>query len=105
MANCPCCGQETKAIDLVTLAKIVSPTMGEMVDLLASQPGQFFTREQIARHIWRRTPEGGPEFLSSTVANMVNYNKRRLHALGWDIEGRLGSHGGYRLVMRSEAVA
>lgn len=105
MTSCPCCGQPTQAIDLATLAKVVSPTMGEMVDLLSSKPGAFFSSDEIARHIWRRTPHGGPEFLPSTIANMVNYNKRRLRALGWDIEGRLGRHGGYRLVIRKEAAA
>ncbi len=76
-----------------------------MVALLATKPGEFFTREQIAAYVYRRTPDGGPQFLSSSVKNVINYNKSRLRALGWDIEGRLGLYGGYRLVIIKEAVA
>ena len=103
MTACPCCGQQTKAAKVETLVAVVSPVFAEMVTLLATKPGEFFDTDQVARHIWRNYSDGGPLNAGTSITNLVAYNKRRLKALGYDVQGRLGRYGGYRLVITEDA--
>lgn len=96
-AVCPCCGGDIKAIDPQKLLQIVSPTFAEMVTRLLKSPGEYVRTEELARYIWRRDPNGGPESPAININNLVSYNKRRLTALGWEVVGRMGRHGGYML--------
>lgn len=97
MTPCPCCGQMTEAVRLETLVAVVSPMFAEMVDLLAKTPGRFVSTDRIATYVWRRDPNGGPINANVCLANLLSYNRRKLKALGYRIEGRLGRYGGYRL--------
>lgn len=103
MTLCPCCGQKTNAVKLETLIEVVSPTFAEMVSLLAKTPGKFVPTDQIARWVWRRDPNGGPENANVCLSNLLSYNRRKLKALGYIVEGRLGRYGGYRLCIVQEA--
>lgn len=94
---CPCCGQMTEAVRLETLVAVVSPTFSEMIELLAKTPGQFVPTDRIAAHVWRRDPNGGPLNANVCLSNLLAYNRRKLKALGYRIDGRMGRHGGYRL--------
>jgi hypothetical protein len=95
--KCPCCGQAVASIDPAKLAAIVSPVMAEMIEILLRHPGEFVPSEKIAQHIWRRGADGGPTNTATAICSMVNFNRRRLKALGWEVKGRMGRYGGYML--------
>lgn len=101
MSVCPCCGAETEAYPASRVAEIVSPIMGEIVSRLMRKPGEFIPTREIAAFVYRNDPNGGPDNPSVNIANAIQFNRRRLAALGWSIEGRLGFHGGYRVVVSS----
>jgi hypothetical protein len=101
--ECPCCGQPTQAVPIETMVAVVSPLLAEMVQILSKTPGQFVLTDQIASYIWRRDRDGGPENFAVCIASLVARNRQRLRALGWDVEGRLGRLGGYRIIVSHEA--
>ena len=105
MTPCPCCGQPTEAVRLETLIAVVSPVFAEMVELLSKTPGQFVPTEKIASYVWRRNSDGGPLNANICLSNLLSYNRRKLKALGYRIEGRLGRYGGYRLCIEQVGTA
>jgi hypothetical protein len=100
---CPCCGQKVAAKPPTEAMEMVSPLFARMVDLLLKTPGRFVDRERIARHVWAGDPDGGPLNIGPSIRNLVTYNSKKLHAFGWDVEGRLGRYGGHRIVVLQEA--
>lgn len=94
---CPCCGQDVDSYPVEKLAAVVSPVMGEVVEALMSKPGEYVSVNSIASYVWRRDPHGGPENPNLSIANAIAYNRRRISAMGWEIKGRRGAHGGYIL--------
>ena len=97
--ECPCCGQPVEAYPLDRIAAIVTPVMGEIVARLMTCPGEFVPVEELVRWTYRRDPNGGPDAGKATIMNVINHNRRRLNALGWDVRGRMGRIGGLRIVV------
>lgn len=102
---CPCCGHPTNAMPVEKLAAVVSPLLAEMVGLLIKSPGEFVRTDRIADHIWRRDPNVGPVNFGVCISSLIARNRQRLHAIGWDVQSRIGSPGGYRIVILPEVAA
>ena len=95
--ECPCCGQTISAMPPEMLARVVSDRCAEIVTLLARTAGSFVPCETIIRHVYRHDPDGGPVTAAACINQVVSYNRPKMAAMGWQIEGRLGPYGGYRL--------
>ncbi len=103
MTNFPCCGHETNAMSLDRLVRVLSAKCAEIVTILNTAPGEFVACENIVRWVYRHDPDGGPMNAASCINQVISYNRPRLAAMGWQIEGRLGPYGGYRLSVHPEA--
>ena len=101
--ECPCCGQPIAAMAPDLLARVVSDKCAEIVTLLARTVGAFVPCETIVRHVYRHDPEGGPNNAAACINQVISYNRPKMRAMGWKIEGRLGPYGGYRLVVDDAA--
>lgn len=101
--QCPCCGQEIAAMPPELLAAIVSDKCAEIVTLLARNPGKFVPLVEVAAWVYRHDPEGGPMNAGSCINQVVSYNRPKMRAMGWDIVGRLGPYGGYKLQVHENA--
>lgn len=97
--KCPCCGNDVESYPLEVLKGIVTPNMAEVVTILARRPGQFISAREIAGFIHRRDKDGGPIQAENSVSNTITYNRRRLKAMGWNIVSKLGTGGGFALVV------
>jgi hypothetical protein len=85
------------------LARVVSDKCAELVTLLAKHPGHFVDSDIIAAWMYRHEPDGGPLQAKQIINQVVSYNRPKMAAMGWKIEGRLGPYGGYRLVVSDAA--
>jgi hypothetical protein len=101
--ECPCCGQTIAAMPPELLARVVSDRCAELVTILAKSAGTFVPCAQVVAWVYRHDPEGGPYNARTCINQVVSYNRPKLRAMGWDIEGRLGPYGGYRLVVSQDA--
>ena len=101
--KCPCCGQTIAAMPPEILARVVSDKCAELVTLLAKTAGTFVPCEQVVAWVYRHDPDGGPLNARTVINQIVSYNRPKMKAMGWNIEGRLGPYGGYRLVVSDEA--
>ena len=103
MTICPCCGQQTDALPIEKLVRVVSDRAAEIVTLLARDPGDFVACSDVVRWAYRHDPEGGPLNARTCINQIISYNRQKLAAMGWLIEGRLGPYGGYRLSVHPDA--
>ena len=103
MNLCPCCGAETDALPIETLVRVVSHRAAEIISILAKSPGEFVSCEDVVRWVYRFEPDGGPLNAATCINQIVSYNRPKLAAMGWRIEGRVGCYGGYRLLVSDEA--
>ena len=101
--DCPCCGQKISAMPPEILARVVSDKCAEIVTILAKSAGQFVSCEQVVRWVYRHDADGGPTNARTVINQVVSYNRPKMAAMGWRIEGRLGPYGGYRLVVSDDA--
>jgi len=101
--ECPCCGQAIAAMSPDLLARVVSDKCAEIVTILAKSPGAFVPCVDVLRWVYRHDPEGGPMNAAACINQVIGYNRPKLRAMGWNIEGRLGPYGGYRLVVSEDA--
>ena len=103
MTACPCCGHETNALPIEKLVRVLSDKCAEIVTILTTAPGAFVPCEEIVRWVYRHDPDGGPMNAAACINQVISYNRPRLAAMGWQIEGRLGPYGGYRLSVHPQA--
>lgn len=101
--ECPCCGSPTNALPFEVLVEVVTPVMAEVLEVLNRRPGTYVSASDISDHVYRRNSDGGPEAAEQSVTNVISYNRRKVAALGWAIQGKLGPGGGYRLVISENA--
>lgn len=94
---CPCCGQKTDALPIETMVQVLSDKAAEIVVFLAKHPGQYVGSAAIARYIYRMDPEGGPLNAPACINQIIGYNRRKMAAMGWEVQSRMGVDGGYRL--------
>lgn len=96
--KCPCCNQPIESYPLDVLEGVVTPKMAEIIVFLRRKPGQYLSARSIADFIYRRDSDGGPDQAETSISNAITYNRRKLHAMGWDVRGRIGPGGGYSLI-------
>ena len=96
-ARCPCCDQIVAAYPIETMQAVVSPVMAEIIHALSRRAGEFVSCNDICDFVYRRDPNGGPEYPSSAVGRVIQYNRSKVAAMGWAITGRHGPGGGYAL--------
>lgn len=101
--ECPCCGQVIAAMPPELLARAVSDKCAEIVILLSKRAGTFVPCADVIAWTYRHDPDGGPMNAAACINQVISYNRPKMRAMGWNIEGRLGPYGGYRLVVSDAA--
>lgn len=92
---CPCCGQPLPDFPVDFLAELTPGKAGEILRIVAENPG--LTAPEIGDELYGSDPEGGPNWVSSSVSQLLRKARPKWHKHGWTVEGRKGHNGGYWL--------
>lgn len=94
-ARCPCCGAPLPDLPLDYLLDGITGLARAVVVHVARRPG--LSASEIADHVYRHHPEGGPDKAERAIRVFVARANSRLRPKGWHLSSPPGPGSGYRL--------